>query len=168
MSSSGGNTGAPGGGDSTSQGSSSGSKESSSGSKDTNSGSKDTSSKDGRSSRNSTSGKKGDDHVKHKTKDGHKDKGDSNKGGASNESRTTSARRQEICVGDEAVEVEDTGGRVSRKSNKTDSAQAQPARLLLVSSKIKSIVAMQTALLSTVTLVQYKYESATLDGILGK
>ena len=74
----------------------------------------------------------------------------------------------QIVVVEEARDVQEVGGRHHSASRGPRHDPSAPWRLLVVSSKIKNIIAMQTALLPNVLLVQYKYESATLDGILGK
>lgn len=43
-----------------------------------------------------------------------------------------------------------------------------PLRLLLVSSRAKNIQSMTRSLLPNVIMVQYKFETSTLDGILGE
>ena len=67
-----------------------------------------------------------------------------------------------LTYNDEAVDVSDAGG-----GNDTQIKQ-WPVRLLIVSSKIRSTNAIRHALRPNVVNVQYKYDSATLDGILGK
>lgn len=44
---------------------------------------------------------------------------------------------------------------------------SEPPRLLVVSSRAKSIGLMTKAFLSNVIMVQFSYDSYTLDGILG-
>ena len=40
-------------------------------------------------------------------------------------------------------------------------------RLLLVSSKIRNAIAFQSAILPGVTLIQYRYETSTMESLLG-
>ena len=96
---------------------------------------------------------------------------------------------------DEAVTISKEGGRrASRTHNRQDSytgksdddggkrdsrpthhrqdsnstSLAAPHRLLVVSNKTKNNVIMQAAALPNVMIVQYKYESVTLEALLGE
>ena len=79
-----------------------------------------------------------------------------------------------IEIDDKATDISEDGGRGNKKVPRQDSSRGgaekldTPSRLLIVSSKIKHYTAIQNALHSNVIFVQYKYESSTLDGILGR
>jgi len=68
--------------------------------------------------------------------------------------------------------VDDDRERGSRRVSKVPSRQeskneaSMPQRLLILSSKIKNCMLLQTAILPNVTFVQYKYETTSLDNIL--
>lgn len=49
-----------------------------------------------------------------------------------------------------------------------ETEEAGPLRLLIVSSKIKNVAVIQSAILPKVIFLRYKYENATLDTFLGK
>jgi len=66
-----------------------------------------------------------------------------------------------ISYQDEAVSIDETGGGNSIKTE-------APPRLMIISSKIRNSSAMKNAILPSVVAVQYKYESTTLDSLLGK
>ena len=71
---------------------------------------------------------------------------------------------------EEAVVLSEEGGRRENSAKSVRRQESNPnnaPRLLVVSSKIKNSSVMNAAVLSNVSYVQYKYESATLDGILG-
>ena len=72
---------------------------------------------------------------------------------------------------DEAVRISDEGGkRESRAHHRQDSnapTLPAPPRLLVVSNKTKNNVIMLAAALPNITTVQYKYESVTLEALLG-
>ena len=85
--------------------------------------------------------------------------------GGKRESRTH--HRQDSYI----VKSDDDGGkRETRTHHRQDSNTTNPAaphRLLVVSNKTKNNVIMQAAALPNVTTVQYKYESVTLEALLG-
>ena len=96
-------------------------------------------------------------------------------GGEDNPQRGGSASRRY----GEDVETAGNASNHSAGSSKRDTASAKsirrqqsdpnaPARLLLVSSKIKNSSVMNAAVLSNVIYMQYKYESASLDSLAGK
>lgn len=60
----------------------------------------------------------------------------------------------------------DNVGKSTRKQE--SNSNSPPPRLLVVSSKIKNCAVINAAVLPNVTFVQYKYETATLDGVLGE
>ncbi|XP_021355161.1 uncharacterized protein LOC110451456 [Mizuhopecten yessoensis] len=64
-----------------------------------------------------------------------------------------------ICYQDEAVTVGETGAGNSVKTE-------EPPRLMVVSSKIRNSMALRHAILPNVIFVQYKFDSASLEGIL--
>ena len=69
----------------------------------------------------------------------------------------------------DGVEFEDPVTQDSRTPRTTRIIDPNaPLRLLILSSKIKNSTTMQNALVGNALLVQYKYESSTLDSILGK
>lgn len=70
------------------------------------------------------------------------------------------------------IKSDDDGGKRESRSthHRQDSNTTNPAappRLLVVSNKTKNNVIMQAAALPNVTTVQYKYESVTLEALLG-
>ena len=52
--------------------------------------------------------------------------------------------------------------------NRTVSQLSQSPRLVVVSSKIKNIPVLQNALLPNVSLLTYKYESSSVESLIGK
>lgn len=69
---------------------------------------------------------------------------------------------------DMAVMVEETGGRHGNTREEQGPLDNRLHRLLLVSSKIRNSSVMKNALLPNVIFVQYKYDSSSLESILGK
>ena len=68
-----------------------------------------------------------------------------------------------ISYQDEAVDIADTGA-----GNQDVDVEDLPLRLVIISSKLRNTTAVRHALQSNVVLVQYKYDSSTLEGILSK
>ena len=68
-----------------------------------------------------------------------------------------------ISYQDEAVDIADTGA-----GNQDIEVEDTPLRLVIISSKLRNTTALRHALQSSVVLVQYKYDSSTLEGILSK
>lgn len=68
---------------------------------------------------------------------------------------------------DVAVTVEETGGRHGIVKEGQSPPENPLHRLLLVSSKIRNSSVMKNALLPNVIFVHYKYDSSTLESILG-
>ncbi|XP_069103120.1 uncharacterized protein [Argopecten irradians] len=76
-------------------------------------------------------------------------------------SRDLESTEEEVVIGyqDNVMTVGETG---AGNSIKTEA----PARLMIVSSKIRNSLALRHAILPNVILVQYKYDSTSLEGIL--
>ena len=68
-----------------------------------------------------------------------------------------------ISYQEEAVDIADTGA-----GNQDVDVEDLPLRLVIISSKLRNTTAVRHALQSNVVLVQYKYDSSTLEGILSK
>lgn len=68
-----------------------------------------------------------------------------------------------ISYRDEAVDIAETGA-----GNQDLETEDTPLRLVIISSKLRNTSAVRHALQPNVVLVQYKYDSSTLDGILSK
>ena len=80
------------------------------------------------------------------------------------------AKSSELFRGTDEAENAATGkkGTLVKSVRRQESIPNAHPRLLVVSSKIKNNAIMNAAILANVTYVQYKYETATLDGILGE
>ena len=61
------------------------------------------------------------------------------------------------------MDIADTGA-----GNQDVDVEDLPLRLVIISSKLRNTTAVRHALQSNVVLVQYKYDSSTLEGILSK
>lgn len=69
---------------------------------------------------------------------------------------------------DEDVEGVYEKGSAAFPEEIAETEEADSLRLLIVSSKIKNVAVIQSAILPSVIFLQYKYENATLDSFLGK
>ena len=67
---------------------------------------------------------------------------------------------------DDGGPLADVGGGNSNDSSQTE--VGEPPRLLLVSTKIRNSVYFRHSIKPNVIFVQYKYDSMTTEGILGK
>ena len=67
-----------------------------------------------------------------------------------------------IAYRDEAVDIADTGA-----GNPEQIEVGSAPRLVIVSSKLRNTTALRHALQPNVNLVQYKYDSCTLEDLLG-
>ena len=65
---------------------------------------------------------------------------------------------------DDAVNVDNS--RQNAQDSKNE--MASPPRLVVVSNKIKNSILMQSAVQHNVSFILYKYDSSTLDSLLGK
>ena len=83
--------------------------------------------------------------------------------------RRASRTRQDSYTG----KSDDDGGKkesrpTHHRQDSSSTSLAAPHRLLVVSNKTKNNVIMQAAALPNVMIVQYKYESVTLEALLGE
>lgn len=69
-------------------------------------------------------------------------------------------------IQDEAAILGDVGGGQSNDSSQTEVGESP--RLLLVSTKIRNSIYFRHSIKPSVIFVQYKYDSMTIEGILGK
>ena len=91
---------------------------------------------------------------------------------AQDSTRLQKSAAKSVTTGDAKNVTARQNGTTNRASHNNDynykSDSTHSYRLLLVSSKIRNAIAFQSAILPGVTLIQYKYETSTLDSLLGK
>lgn len=88
-------------------------------------------------------------------------------GGALSGSSGRGDTNRDVSEEEQSVSVDEVGSgyKTPRLARSLD--PATPVRLLILSSKIKNSATMQHALLGNVVVAHYKYESSTLESLLG-